>query len=1409
MAESVRLTVVVDKSQLTNLETEVKNLGGQTIKFGVDTSAAESGLRKLKEVTVDVNGKLNKTITTSINGANDIIQKTVQNTGKGLKEIEKITVDYTHQLSEQAKAAHTAAVESGLLNKAQGELIDSQRIWRDGQLVRGVDTYRDSIGNVTKVTSELDGEMARVTVTSRQNSEAMKKQADAAELAAKRNTLLGDSLDRIVAKIVAWQVINAGVAAMIRTVTNAVKTMKAVDDELVTVRKVTGMDEEQLKALEDRAYEVSTALGVTAETYLNATSAFARAGYKNQSADLAELAVKTQLVGDVTEDVANQFLLSVDAAYKFHGSITELSKVLDGANELDNKYATSIEKIAEGLGTVAPVAAQMHVSVGELSAAIGTITAVTQRSGTEAARALRALMLNIVGDTKTEIDEGVTWTTGEIAGLRDVIRQYAPAAYEAAEATKSIINPMEAIGGLAQAMKEGTLSEQKLMEMVSDIGGKLRTSQLLALIQNWDMYKSMLEDFGDAVGSADKEVENALDSWTRKTNQLSNAWTQYISHLVETDVIKGGLDVLIGLVQALDSPLGEATGKLGLLYGALTLIDKFTHANIISTLGTLAKSFLGVGEAAGIANTAMMASVALFAKVAIVVGAAYLLYKAVDAGTLSYEEQLEVVEDLNKEYDKLYGRGSEYDQLKSRVDELTEKERERLTDLEGQRASLEAQVEAAEKLAAELWLIENSRNDVEQDYIGPNGITFEQNSARQLRGISEAAGKANAGLDSGDIGNDRYIASLKIIVSEYADYYDGLKKAQDLGVLLQSDEKEFIRIYESLAFTVGNVRTETEGLTAAQGQEAEAAKRAQVETDKLAEQTKAVNSALGDFKNYGNLTTETMAALTAALGHSLDALFDEEGALNDAGVAAFEAAGKIDGVKNATEYLQIAAQQANYSNLIAQIQAAGTAAMYTAGQISVMLQAVGVSAGAADAQARGMALTAKMKGTTAQGEFAAYLNSQIAALNRQMDALSGTGTSTKSGGSGGSKSSSTKDAELERLKDIVTLRKSELSLMEANGASEEDRIAKMREIQLALHAQADYLRSIGADASTINALSTEWWKIQNDILELTEKTEKALRDGAADALKNIADALGDEQNALKDITSEEEKRNAVLKARIALENALNERTVRQYNAKTGQWEWVANEKTVESARENLANAEKSLADFRNDAAYKALKAALNDAASAIKDGAMSFEEAYAYVKDAIANILGEYGVDFSDKLGSVGAALGGAGKGETIDRMRRNSAAWHGASEEERRALEAENLRLGTAMGWTRGEDGVWYDENGNRAYDYGGVLRGMGGIKATRRDELILPPDLTQAVLRPALDRKTAAALDMMRAIYGTGSAVSPLAALIGRNSIGTQNNGDTFVINGMDVSQRVSMGTTIGELATLAHRLPLRYNS
>lgn len=491
---------------------------------------------------------------------------------------------------------------------------------------------------------------------------AFGKMAGSAGKAEKATFSLGNTMMNALGS----RVINAAINAVTNSLEDALDTMKKVDDELVTVRKVTGATASELEALEKRAYKTASAYGEAADEYLNSVAAFTRAGYGDQAADLAELATKTKLVGDTNAQTAQQFLLSVDAAYKYKGSVEELQKVLDGANEIDNRYATSIEKIAEGLGKVAPIASQAHVGVDELSAAIGTITAVTQRSGTEASTALRALFLNILGDTKTEIDEGVTWTTGEIAGLRDVIKLYAKDAYDAAQATGSVINPMEAIAGLSKSMKDGLLTEQKLMSMVSDIGGKLRTSQLLALIQNWDMYESMLSDFGNAAGSADKEVENALDSWTRKTNILKNTWAELVSKTIQTDWIKGIIDDVTTLVGSFDN-LGDMIVNVGGILGGLKLAKSGLNLSggLSGLLGGLAGSGAGAGAALSGALPWVGVAVAAFATI----NTAIKVYK--ENLREAAAESLDAAQKSATQADNILGLYTAYKTAKSGTDEFT------------------------------------------------------------------------------------------------------------------------------------------------------------------------------------------------------------------------------------------------------------------------------------------------------------------------------------------------------------------------------------------------------------------------------------------------------------------------------------------------------------------------------------------------------------------------------------------------------------------------------------------------------------------------------------------------------------------------------------------------------------------
>ena len=367
----------------------------------------------------------------------------------------------------------------------------------------------------------------------------------------------------------ASKAIQAALNLLRRSLQEAVSTMKEVDSELTTIQKVTGASDSYIAGLNDRAYETASKYGVAANEFLQSVAEFSRAGYGELAEGLAEVATKTQLVGDVNAETANKMLIAMDAAYNLGGSVEALSLIVDQANEIDNHYATSIEKLADGMPIVASVAAQAHITQEQLLAALGTITAKTQASGSEAARAFRAIVLNIMGDTTTEVEEGVTVTKEEIQSLSDVLEVYASDVVEAARATGELINPMDAIAALSEAMKEGALTEQQLMEMLSGLGGKLRTNSLVALVEGFDTYKKMLESLGDAAGSADDEVGAMLTSWQSKANILKNTWTDLVQTVAGSDKFKAFLDdansVLSTLVELFSGDESTAEGFISAL----------------------------------------------------------------------------------------------------------------------------------------------------------------------------------------------------------------------------------------------------------------------------------------------------------------------------------------------------------------------------------------------------------------------------------------------------------------------------------------------------------------------------------------------------------------------------------------------------------------------------------------------------------------------------------------------------------------------------------------------------------------------------------------------------------------------------------------------------------------------------
>jgi TP901 family phage tail tape measure protein len=1225
----------------------------------------------------------------------------------------------------------------------------------------------------------------------------------------------GDSVMGAYKKMLLWSAAGTLIYAPVRAFESALKTLKAVDDELVEVRKVTGDSSEQLAALEKQAYKTASAYGVSADKYLSSVAAFSRAGYGSQASSLAELSQKTQIVGDVTQDVADQFLLSVDAAYQYGGSVEQLTKVLDGANQIDNKYATSISKIAEGLGTVAPVAAQAHMSVGELSAAIGTITAVTQRSGSEAARAMRALILNIVGDTKTEIEDGVTWTSGEIKNLQDVIRQYAPAAYEAAKATGSVIDPMQAVAGLSQSMKDGMLTEQKLMEMTSDLGGKLRTSQLLALIQHFDMYSSMLTDFGDAAGSADKEVANAMDSWSRKAQVLDDTWTQMVSDLLDTGTIKDGLDALTGVVKFLDTDAGRAAISITGLSTAASLAIKGFKALKATDIGAffslLIHDVTGAKDALTLLSSTFMAS-PLFWGAAVAGGTIWAFSEIINADEKAFKELSAEIETTKSEIESLE---QERDKL-ANTDVLTQSEYTRLdllnAQIEAKKTLLKQDQEAQFK--AKYW----SRSDTTFDSEG-NQYEFQQS---YIGGIEQLIDEYNA---------------LDLTQAENLDQFTEMSEKQSTlkGKLAATAEE--LENYRSLGIDIGqeneDVLSQIEDLLSV----------TEASTSRVSLLTQAINS-----QNAGQAVCEaTMNKLLAIFpelyGHvtktaegyviSNDALQN----LITSQIQYYTATGNTTATQ---AFISAEAQKRGYiidTTLSIQEQIAALLNLYTAERL-----------------ATGDTLSEISRGTTYQNLSAAYLNS--------MKSASGGSKSTSGGSGGGGSSAKATDTQLEKLKDIVSLRQSELDIMQKRGDSDDKQIAKMHEIQAALHNEADYLRKTGASQEDINKLSSQWLDIQSNINDLLKAAQKQKLDAADDIMSALDDELDEQTDALdaqidalksqKDERENqlelEEKQLAVEQARIALENAQKERTVRYYNSASGQWEWMANNKDVEKAEEDYQKAKDELTDYYSEqaynsavaeieaqkdaikAAYKAFNDAWDDAKEAVEDGSMTLADAYASMAQTSSDLFNKYAVDLSGALQNLLTALGlgaaastavqpgaasGAGgswsnTGGTVDAYMPNIGQIRVAVANGKTLTSG--LPAGTIVYSSNGEH-AWEITGGDsvtaggtgytstQLYDSGGILTGKGGIKGTSEPELVIPPPLASAMLSPQAGAMFKQRSAEMGLLYGAPGASAP-SHLTESSTSNTYHTGPNYYLNGIKLGAGQE-NLTVKQLAQLAGNL------
>lgn len=301
-----------------------------------------------------------------------------------------------------------------------------------------------------------------------------------------------------------WLSASSVVMLAVSKTKEAITELKEIDTILTEISKTNDkLSKSDLKNIGNDAFETASKYGKKATDYLSGVQEASRAGYQNAE-EIAELSTAAQGAGDMNADLANSYIIATDKAYDMKGSVQELKKTLDGANEITNHNAVNMTELAEGMKVVGSQAASSQISIDETTAALGTLIAVTQQGGSQMGNAFKGILMNLRQVTG-EVD-GEEIDQESLTKYEKACEELGVSLSEVKGGAVSLKEPMQILKELSAEYTKLDKDDAKRANLLSAIGGKYRANALNAILENWSTYENMLQQYADGDGSMAEEA---------------------------------------------------------------------------------------------------------------------------------------------------------------------------------------------------------------------------------------------------------------------------------------------------------------------------------------------------------------------------------------------------------------------------------------------------------------------------------------------------------------------------------------------------------------------------------------------------------------------------------------------------------------------------------------------------------------------------------------------------------------------------------------------------------------------------------------------------------------------------------------------------------------------------------------
>lgn len=441
-------------------------------------------------------------------------------------------------------------------NKQLGEATNQLNQEKSAQIQGVVANYKNfanAMGDAGQNASSLTGDLQGTT-------EAIARQKE--------------ELGQVVSRFAQFGTMAGILRTFGRVVRSAFQSVKELDEAMNNIAVVTDYTTKDLWNQIDAYTAMAQATGSTIKGSYEVAQLYYQQGLTD--AEVMAAANETLKMARISNiDYAKATDYATAAIKGFGLAYQDLAHINDVYSNLAAKTAADTEEIPIAMSKVASIAHSTGMELETTAAFLTQIIATTREAPETAGTALKTVIARFA-EVKKLISQGEVTGTDE-EGTEVSVNKIEEALKTAGVALRDTTGQMRNLDDvfIELASRWDSLDTLQQRYIATQAAGSRQQSRFLAMMNDYEGLQETLGYAMDSAGASQEQFNKTLDSLQSKLNNLSNAWTEFTTGILNQDVIKFSVDALtqiFNLINDITGALGaggNTISKVLLTFGAL------------------------------------------------------------------------------------------------------------------------------------------------------------------------------------------------------------------------------------------------------------------------------------------------------------------------------------------------------------------------------------------------------------------------------------------------------------------------------------------------------------------------------------------------------------------------------------------------------------------------------------------------------------------------------------------------------------------------------------------------------------------------------------------------------------------------------------------------------------------------